>query len=109
MMFCDRFSLLCTKSVELANYLGCTVQAVNQYKNGTAFPKVENLIKIAEYYGVSLDYLVGLSDCKLRNPSAEKMHEQIQQLVCLLSQIEIDLSNVTGKIKDAVEFLRSVS
>ncbi len=44
---------------KLADYLKCTVQAVNQYKNGTAFPKVENLILIAEYYGVSLDELVG--------------------------------------------------
>lgn len=45
----------------LAKHLGCSIQAVNQYKNGTAFPKVENLILIAEFYGVSLDELVGNS------------------------------------------------
>lgn len=43
---------------KLADYLGCSVQAISQYKCGVVFPKVENLIKIAKYYGVSLDYLV---------------------------------------------------
>lgn len=47
----------------LANYLGCSVQAINQYKNGTAYPKTENLIKIANYCNCSLDYLCGLTDC----------------------------------------------
>lgn len=47
---------------ELKEHLGCSIQAINQYKMGTTFPKVENLIKIAKYYNVSLDWLVGLSD-----------------------------------------------
>lgn len=47
---------------ELKEYLGCSIQAINQYKMGTTFPKVENLIKIAKYYNVSLDWLVGLSE-----------------------------------------------
>lgn len=52
----------------LADYLGITVQAVNQYKQGQGFPKTENLVKIAQHYHVSLDYLIGTSDVK--NPDA---------------------------------------
>ena len=52
---------------KLADYLGCSIQAVNQYKNGTSFPKVENLIKIAEYYDVSLDHLVRNPDSIITN------------------------------------------
>ena len=48
----------------LAEYLGCSPQAVSLFRSGTAFPKTENLIKIAEYFNCSLDYLVGLSDEK---------------------------------------------
>ena len=50
---------------ELKEHLGCSIQAINQYKLGVNFPKMENLIKIAQFYDVSLDWLVGLS----KNPS----------------------------------------
>ena len=55
-------SLIGNNTRALADYLGCTIQAVNQYKAGTAYPKTENLIKIAKFFGVSMDYLLGLSD-----------------------------------------------
>ena len=57
------------KVQQLADCLGCSTQAINQYKQGTSFPKMENLIKIAEFYNCSLDYLIGLSDVK--SPDAE--------------------------------------
>lgn len=48
----------------IAGFLGISPQAVNQFKLGQAFPKVENLLKLAEYFGCSLDYLIGMSDVK---------------------------------------------
>ncbi len=59
----------------LAAFLGCTVQAVNQYKQGTAFPKTENLIKIAEYYYVSLDYLLGFTNIPNRDTTLQSINE----------------------------------
>ena len=52
------------KVQQLADYLKCTPQAINQYKQGSSFPKMENLIKMAEFFNCSLDYLIGLSDVK---------------------------------------------
>lgn len=109
MTFSERLSALCASSKELANYLGCSVQAVNQYKNGTAFPKTENLIKIAEYFGVSLDYLVGFSNSKSRDLNAERMRSQILMLSDSLNDVATELSETTEKIKNAVEYLRSLS
>ena len=59
---------------KLAAFLGCTVQAVNQYKQGTAFPKTENLIKIAEYYHISLDYLLGFTNIPNRDTSLQSVN-----------------------------------
>lgn len=56
---------------ELAAYLGCSVQAVNQYKQGTAFPKTENLIKMSDYFDVSVDYLLGRSVVKSRDENIQ--------------------------------------
>lgn len=49
---------------KMAEYLNCSPQAINQYKQGTAVPQVEKLIKIARYFNVSTDYLLGLSNVK---------------------------------------------
>ncbi|MBR4474254.1 MAG: helix-turn-helix transcriptional regulator [Oscillospiraceae bacterium] len=54
---------------ELAEFLQISPQAVNQFKQGQSFPKIENLIKIAQHFNCSLDYLIGLSD--VRSPEAD--------------------------------------
>ena len=59
----------------LADYLDITVQAVNQYKQGQGFPKTENLVKIAQHYHVSLDYLIGTSDVKSPDASIQGICE----------------------------------
>lgn len=44
---------------ELAAELGVEPSAVGKYENGIqSYPRVEVLIKIAEYFNVSIDYLV---------------------------------------------------
>lgn len=37
-------------------------RAYQNYEYGTAEPRLSTLIRIADFYGVSLDYLVGRSD-----------------------------------------------
>lgn len=46
----------------LANALGVTVGNVQKFEYGTARPKLENVIKLADFFDVSLDYLVGRTD-----------------------------------------------
>lgn len=56
-----RLSELITDGNALKEFLGVSAQAINQYKLGLSRPSLENLCKIASYYGVSADYLLGLS------------------------------------------------
>lgn len=53
---------------KLTKELGCSAQAISQYKLGVC-PSTEKLVKIARFYGCSLDYLIGLSDVK--SPDAD--------------------------------------
>ncbi|WP_237738175.1 helix-turn-helix domain-containing protein [Caldicellulosiruptor sp. F32] len=46
---------------ELAKELGISVQNLSYYENGRE-PKYELLIKIADYFGVTVDYLIGRSE-----------------------------------------------
>ena len=43
---------------DLANLLGVTRQAVQKWEAGTSRPDMDNLVSLAEYFQVSLDYLV---------------------------------------------------
>lgn len=44
---------------EAAGIIGVTVATYNKYEAGTVMPKLENIIKLADAYNVSLDYLFG--------------------------------------------------
>ena len=56
---------------KLADYLGVTLQSVNYYINGKREPNIATLIKLAEYFDVSVDYLVG-RDVPEEKPMPEK-------------------------------------
>lgn len=60
----QRLNALISDPNLLKDYLGCSVQAVNQYRLGTARPSLDNLCKIADFYSVSVDYLLGRTDVK---------------------------------------------
>ena len=51
----------------VAKSIGITRQAVSQYYNGLTQPNAETIVKIAEYFNVSTDYLLGLTDNQTTN------------------------------------------
>jgi len=54
----ERKKLKLTQS-ELAEVLGIKRSAINRYENGHAYPSIEMLLKMSEYFNVSVDYLLG--------------------------------------------------
>lgn len=55
------------KQKDLAAYLAIDQSTYSDYENGRINVPIEQLIKIADYYGVSLDYIVGRTDNTLLN------------------------------------------
>lgn len=47
------------KQIDLANYLGISKSTMSLYASGKREPDVATLIRIADYFGVSVDYLIG--------------------------------------------------
>jgi len=54
------------KQIELGKILNLSVQAINDIERGRRTTTFENLCILAEYFNVSADYLLGLSDIKER-------------------------------------------
>lgn len=69
-----RLSEIIGKDVKnIAKLLNCSPQAINQFKQGVSVPRTDKLIKIAEFYNVSVDYLLGLSDVKSTDTSIKSI------------------------------------
>ena len=52
------------KQKEIAGYLICDQSLYSKYERGERPIPLEILVKLADYYDVSLDYLVGRTDRK---------------------------------------------
>lgn len=50
------------KQKDLAEYLDITPNTVSYFCSGKRTPNTEQLIKMSEYFGISADYLLGISD-----------------------------------------------
>ena len=61
---------------EVAEELGIARTTYANYEQGKRFPGKENLIAIAEYFGVSIDYLLGETDEK---QSSDKVINEISK------------------------------
>ena len=67
---------------ELAKLLNISVQAYYKYENEINEPNIENLCKLADYYNVSIDFLIG------RENYGEKLTKNYKQKKELLQSIE---------------------
>ncbi|MDR0286707.1 MAG: helix-turn-helix transcriptional regulator [Clostridiales bacterium] len=90
-----------TTHQQLAYKLNVSRQAVSSYYFGKRQPNFQKLIEIAEYFNVSTDYLLGVTE--LRNYDEIK---EIKQSTEVFAQIEDPL--VLEDIKDAFKCLGAI-
>ena len=50
------------KQTEMAKICGLNVRSYQYYAHGDGYPEVPGLVFLADYFGVSLDYLMGRKD-----------------------------------------------
>lgn len=50
------------KQSDIAKVLGTTQQQYSKYELGIQLISVERLVKLAKFYGTSVDYLIGLTN-----------------------------------------------
>ena len=65
-----RYLMQTTTQAELAGYLSKTRQSITYYCDGSSSPDWETLVKIADYFDVTTDYLLGRTADPKRSPSA---------------------------------------
>ncbi len=73
--------------VEFAKALGVTKQCVSNWENDNVVPSVEMLCKIATFFGVSTDYLLGRSERRVIEVS-KLTEEQISHITYIVENFK---------------------
>ena len=73
MNFAERFEKLCKEKKEAPSSVGAMLGfsrgTVSKWRSGKCQPRGKTLRRLAEYFGVSVDYLLGKSE--IRNPESD--------------------------------------
>lgn len=67
--------------IVLGRYLGFGATAISSYENGRNEPAIDTLIRIAKYFDVSIDYLIGVEE------SPKWMEQLLEEEVNLLNEL----------------------
>ncbi len=70
---------------ELGSRIGISKAVISKYENGMSYPTFDMLIKIADYFKVTIDYLLGVEKRKtidvsnLQSTQIEALHRIIKE------------------------------
>ena len=56
----------------MAAFLGCRQQTYSRYERGEAQMSYETLCRLADYFGTSVDYLLGRTDVREPYPPSKR-------------------------------------
>lgn len=88
-----------TKQEQLAQHLGIRRQTLSLYVNGQSRADWTQVVKIAQYYNVPADWLLGLSDVKSQNVTAkavERLTGLSEQALASLTSEKQNTSYIRG-------------
>lgn len=87
---------------QVSKATGISTGSLTDWKKGRSSPKIENLQKIADYFGVTIDYFYGKVEQKKENPPAVNTVEELIVRECA------GLSETDQKtVLDYIRFLKS--
>lgn len=72
---------------EFGKRVGLSKAVVSKYENSIGYPSLDTLIKIAAFFGVTTDYLLGASSKRTLDVSG-LTEEQIASLAVIASQLK---------------------
>lgn len=94
------------KQSEIAEYLGTTKQYYSLYEKGANEIPFERAIALAKYYGVSLDYIAGLTNNKKGFSHSSLTREQQELLKIIEDFSAADKTRTTALLKALLKAIK---
>lgn len=87
------------KCLDVAKGTGLSHTAILGYEDGMQIPKMDSLVKIADFFNVSIDYLTGRTDLR-------RLPKEIDILV--LEQKLFDLGNISEQFRQDLGYREDI-
>ena len=89
---------------KLGDMLNITQQAIYKYEHSSSEPDIATLIKIADIFGVTVDYLIGNSDIKEKNTDtvAVILTETEHNHIKLWRRLSDDIKEKTDQLIESI-------
>ena len=91
---------------ELASYLNVSISTISNYENGVHFPDFELLSLIADFFGVTADYLIGRTKFPYDISVLDNHLTEDYSVTDLVNTVLTFSSRESTALKDYVEFLQ---
>lgn len=72
---------------QIAEKVGCDTSSITKYCNGDRYPKTDIIIKLAELFNCSTDYLLGVSDAKTDDKNLQFVCDYIGLRVSTIARL----------------------
>jgi len=83
---------------QVADYLGVTRQSISQYMNGNSQATADKIILLTQFFNVSADYLLGITDIKTADTSVQSVSHYLgvndKIVIGIKNNIDMLLSDV---------------
>lgn len=99
---------------QLADNLGVVQQTVSKWVNGKAEPDITTLIKCAALFNVSIDYLLGVSNCASicidtkKDPSPEERERAVELAAAAVNGAADPQLAMPGDLAELSELVRQI-
>lgn len=88
----------------LANYLGVKRQTISQYLNGSTLPQLEKMYLLANFFNVSVDYLMGFVNAE----SVDIYDKKISQIIGLNDEAINNLKTTNKDNKTNIQVINTL-
>lgn len=78
------------RQIDVAMAVGIDQRSLSNYETGKTNPDSEVVIRLAQFFGVTCDYLLGVSDVSLKGDAA--IYRELQELEKRLGEIKKQFS-----------------
>jgi transcriptional regulator with XRE-family HTH domain len=89
---------------DMASFIKLTRSVLNNYENGLSNPSIENLLKISEYFGISINTFLTLDFAKL-SPAQLRELEKGEDIYIKGGKLRVLATTVDGNNEDNVEMV----
>lgn len=92
---------------ELAALLNLSIGTISNYENGVHFPDLVTLCKLADFYGVTTDYILGRTDYRF---DPRTLNRRISDEYTVMDVVDLVITcEKSGNLNNAMDYLSFMS